>query len=164
MSSGSIGIFQATLKLDRVWFDGNRCPSSLASQQRDKSPRRSSGKMGSRLHFAHCSISSVSLNLSASFRSFSRVCPIICACYDRVFCPAKELLQIQPVKASPFYSSIRLRANIKCEDQTPLALPELYFNRMLRFTGIRKYELQVSKILKETTPERDQALLVEQAL
>jgi len=35
---------------------------------------------------------------------------------------------------------------------------------MLRFTGIRKYELQVSKILKETTPERDQALLVEQAL
>ena len=107
----------------------------------------------------------VSLKLSASFRSFSRVRPIICACYDRVFCPAKELLQIQPVKASPyFHSSIRLRANIKCEDQTPLALPELYFNRMLRFTGIRKYELQVSKILKETTPERDQALLVEQAL
>jgi hypothetical protein len=38
-------------------------------------------------------------------------------------------------------------------------LGELYFNRMLRFTGIRKYETQVSKIMKEATPQDDQALL-----
>jgi hypothetical protein len=38
-------------------------------------------------------------------------------------------------------------------------LGTLYFNRMLRFTGVKTYDSQVAKILKETTPQKDQALL-----
>ena len=38
-------------------------------------------------------------------------------------------------------------------------LGTLYFNRMLRFTGVRQYDSQVAKILKETTPQKEQALL-----
>ena len=38
-------------------------------------------------------------------------------------------------------------------------LGDLYFNRMLRYTGIRDYESQVSKLLKETTAKEEQTLL-----
>ena len=38
-------------------------------------------------------------------------------------------------------------------------LGTLYFNRMLRFSGIKQYDSQVAKILKETTPQKEQALL-----
>lgn len=36
---------------------------------------------------------------------------------------------------------------------------ELYFNRMLRYSGIKKYESQVHKILAETSGRQDQATL-----
>jgi hypothetical protein len=38
-------------------------------------------------------------------------------------------------------------------------LGELYFNRMLRYTGIKEYEAQVAGILKETSGREDQAAL-----
>jgi len=38
-------------------------------------------------------------------------------------------------------------------------LGELYFNRMLRFTGIKEYESQVNKILAETSGQEDQIAL-----
>lgn len=38
-------------------------------------------------------------------------------------------------------------------------LGELYFNRMLRYTGIKEYEAQVAGLLKETSRREDQAAL-----
>jgi hypothetical protein len=38
-------------------------------------------------------------------------------------------------------------------------LGELYFNRMLRYTGIKEYEAQVAGLLKETSGREDQAAL-----
>lgn len=38
-------------------------------------------------------------------------------------------------------------------------LGELYFNRMLRFTGIKEYDQQVAKILEATTPAKEQSAL-----
>ena len=34
-------------------------------------------------------------------------------------------------------------------------LGDLYFNRMLRFSGIKKYELQLEKVLESVNPETE---------
>jgi hypothetical protein len=39
-------------------------------------------------------------------------------------------------------------------------LGDLYFNRMLRYTGIRQYEAQVAKVLETTTASAEQRVLV----
>jgi hypothetical protein len=40
-----------------------------------------------------------------------------------------------------------------------LELGELYYNRMLRFVGIKEYESQLSKVLEATNGASDQAML-----
>jgi hypothetical protein len=39
-------------------------------------------------------------------------------------------------------------------------LGELYYNRMLRFVGIKQYEVQLGKLLEDSSPASEQAVLV----
>jgi uncharacterized protein (DUF2164 family) len=39
-------------------------------------------------------------------------------------------------------------------------LGELYYNRMLRFVGIKQYEAQLGKVLESTTATQEQEVLV----
>ena len=39
-------------------------------------------------------------------------------------------------------------------------LGELYYNRMLRFVGIKQYEAQLTRVLEGTTAAKEQEILV----